>query len=236
MKWLIVLSVAALSVAAATSTATAATSFTCNSTLNGVTVGKLVVPDNGTCILVGSTTGDVMVGKNAYFEANASTIQGDVKSNESMTIYTHDGSSVSGSVKANKTGQVFLYDGSVGKAVKAQSVTGSGHVQVCGMSVGTDLLVQKAGTDILVGDALSSCGGNTIGGNLKVMKNVTDVELNVQNNTVGGSLTVSNNTGPSDKFVSNNSGAKNLQCGGNALPFVGSANIGFAKVKGQCTF
>src|SRR6186997_2638113 len=123
MKWLIVLSVAALSVLAATSTASAAASFTCNSTLNGVTVGKLVVPDNGTCILVGSTTGDVMVGKNAYFEANASTIQGDVKSNESMTIYTHDGSSVSGSVKANKTGQVFLYDGSVGKAVKAQSVT-----------------------------------------------------------------------------------------------------------------
>jgi hypothetical protein len=44
------------------------------------------------------------------------------------------------------------------------------------------------------------------------------------------------NTGPSDKFVSNNSGAKNLQLRRNALPFVGSANIGFAKVKGSATF
>lgn len=235
MKWLVVFSVAAMSVLAATSTAAAA-SFTCNGTLTGVNLGKVVVPDNGTCMLVGSTvTGDVKVGKNAYFEADATSIQGNVKANQSLTIYTHDGSTVSGGVKANKTTQVFLFDGSVGKDVQAQSITGSGHVQVCGMTIGHNILIQRAGTDILVGDSLAGCGGNTVSGNVKIMNNVTDVELDVQDNTIAGKLTVSKNTGPSDKWVVNNTGGKKIQCESNSAPFVGSPNSGFVQAQGQCT-
>jgi hypothetical protein len=235
MKWLVVLSVAAMSVLAATSTAAAA-SFTCSGTLTGVNVGKVVVLDNDTCTLVGSTvTGDVKVGKNAYFEADATSIQGNVKANQSLTIYTHDGSTISGSVKANKTTQVFLFDGSVGKDVQAQSITGSGHVQVCGMTIGHNVQIQKAGTDILVGDSLAGCGGNTVAGDVKIMNNFTDVELDVQDNAISGKLTVSKNTGPSDKLVVDNTGGKYLQCVNNSGPFVGSPNSGFAKASGQCT-
>ena len=235
MKWLFVLSTAVVSVLAATSTAAAA-SFTCNGTFTGVTVGKVVVPKDGTCTLVGSTvTGDVSVGKNAYFEANATSIQGNLKGNAGLTIYTHDGSAIGGSVKASKTTQVFLFDGNVGKDVQAQSIAGSGHVQVCGMTIGRNVQIQKAGTDILVGDSVAGCGGNTIGGDVKIMKNFTDVELDVQDNTIGGKLTVSHNTGPSDKLVVDNTGGTNLQCDSNSAPFVGGPNSGFASAKGQCT-
>ena len=237
MKWFVVVSIAALSVLAATSTAAAAAGFTCNGTFTGVTVSKVVVPDNGACTLVGSTvTGDVSVLTGAYFEANATSIQGNVKGNGGLTIYTHDGSTVSGSVKANKTTQVFLFDGSVRGNVQAQSITGSGHVQVCGMNIGKNVQIQKAGTDILVGDSLAGCGGNTIAGDLKIMNNFTDVELDVRDNTISGKLTVSQNTGPSDKFVLGNTGGQKLQCTKNSASFVGSPNSGFVQVAlGQCT-
>ena len=106
-------------------------------------------------------------------------------------------------VNANKTTQVFLFDGSVGGNVQAKSITGSGsgHVQVCGMTIGKNVQIQKAGTDILVGDSLAGCGGNTIGGNLQITNNFTDVELDVRDNTIAKNLTVSQNKGPSDKFV-----------------------------------
>src|SRR5262245_39402244 len=106
MKWIVVLSIAALSVLAAT-TATAAAGFNCNGTFTCVNVTKVVVPDNGACTLVGSAVaGDVTVQKGAYFEADGTSIQGNVKGNGGLTIYTHDGSTIGGSVKANRTMQI----------------------------------------------------------------------------------------------------------------------------------
>jgi hypothetical protein len=236
MKSLVVLSIAVLSVLAATSTAGAA-DYTCNGTLTGVTLKTVVVPNNGACTLVGSTVkGDVKVLANAYFEANATSIQGNVKGDQALTIYLHDGSTVGKSVKANKTAQVFLYDGSVHGSVQVQSYTGSGQVQVCGMTVDGNVKVQKTGTDILVGDVAAACGGNTIDGNVDVTNNVTDVELVVSDNTINGKLTVSKNTGLADKLVQLNTGGKKLMCLSNAAPFVGSPNSGFEDADGQCSF
>jgi hypothetical protein len=236
MRSLVVLAIAALSVLAATSTAAAA-AVTCNGTVTG-SFNDIVVPDNGVCVLVGSTvTGNVKVLKGAYFEADATSIQGNVKGSGGQTIYTHGGSTIGGNVKADKTTQIFLFDGSVDGNVQAQSISGSGRVQVCGMTIGKNVQIQKAGTDILVGDSLAGCDGNTIAGNLQITNNFTDVELDVQNNTIGGKLNVSKNTGPSDKFVANNTGGQKLQCDNNSGGlFVGSPNSGFAVVKaGQCS-
>jgi hypothetical protein len=235
MKSLVVLSIAVLSVLAATSTAAAA-DFTCNGTFTGVTLKKVVVPNDGACTLVGSTvTGDVKVRTNAYFEANATSIQGSVKADRALTVYLHDGSTVGKDVKADKTSQVFLWDGHVNKNVQVQSFTGSGQVQVCGMKVDGNVKVQKSGTDILVGDVLAACGGNTVGGNVDVTNNFADVELVVSDNTIGGKLTVSKNTGLADKLVQLNAGGQRLVCESNSAPFVWSSNTGFARVKGQCS-
>ena len=238
MKWLVVVSIAALSVLASTSTAAAA-GFTCNGVFSGATIKAVIVPDNGSCTLVGSTvTGNVDVRTGAYFEASATTIQGNVKGKDALTIFTHDGSTIGGSVKATSTTQVFLFDGSVGGSVQAgSSVENNGHVQVCGMTIGKKVQIKKGGTDILVGDSLAGCAGNTIGGNLEVTNNFTDVELDVQDNTISGNLVVSKNQGSSDKFVVNNTGGKKLQCDDNVAPFVGTPNSGWVTVKpgSQCT-
>jgi hypothetical protein len=234
MKWLVVFSIAALSVLAA-STAGAATALTCNRTVTGGTYNNVVVPRNGVCTLVGVTVRkDVKVQKNAYFEADATSIRGKVKANQAQTIYTHDGSTI-GSVEAIKTAQVFLYDGDVSKNVQVQSFTGSGRLQVCGMSIDGNVKVQRFSSDILVGDLLAFCDGNTIGGSVDISRNVTAVELVVRDNTISGRLTVSKNTGPSDKFVQTNTGGTNLNCEGNRGPFVGSPNSGFARVSARCS-
>ena len=236
MKWLVVFSIAALSVLAATSTAGAAAAFTCNGTFTG-TYDKVVVADNGACTLVDSSvTGDVKVQKGAYFEADNTSIGGNVKGSGGLTIYTHNGSTIAGNVKADKTTQVFLYDGAVEGQVQAKSITGAGRVHLCGMTVGKNVQIEKASGDILVGDPGAGCGGNSIAGDLKIINNVTDVELDVQGNAIGKKLMVSKNTGLSDKWVVNNTGGQKLQCDNNAGPFVGSPNTGFAVVKaGQCS-
>ena len=154
-----------------------------------------------------------------------------------MTIFTHDGSTIGGNVKANSTTQVFLFDGSVGGSVQAgSSVTNDGHVQVCGMTISKNVQIKKGGTDILVGDSLVGCGGNTIGGDLQLTNNFTDVEFDVRDNTISGNLIASKNQGSSDKFVVNNTGGKKLQCDDNVAPFVGTPNSGWAAVKtgSQC--
>jgi hypothetical protein len=237
MKWLVVFSIAALSMLAATSTAGAAAAFTCDGTFASGAYNKVVVPDNGACTLVDSTvTGDVKVQKGAYFEADNTSIGGNVKGSGGLTIYTHNGSTVGGNVKADKTTQVFLYDGAVDGQVQAKSITGAGRVHLCGMTVGKNVQIDKASGDILVGDSGSGCGGNSIAGDLKITNNITDVELNVQGNAIGKKLMVSKNTGPSDKFVVNNTGGQKLQCDNNSALFVGSPNTGFAVVKaGQCS-
>ena len=241
MKWFAVVSVAALSVFASSTVAAAdeGKAFECNGLFTGGTINKVVVPDNAVCTLVGSTVvGGVDVRTDAYFEADGTSIGGDIKGKEAGTIYTHNGSTIDGSVKSNGALQLFLFDGSVGGGVQAgSSVSNGGHVQVCGMDIGKKVQIKKGGTDILVGDALNGCGGNSIGGDLQITDNFTDVELDVQDNTIGGKLTVSKNQGPSDKIVVNNAGGKSLQCFDNDAPFVGSPNSGFASVKvgSQCT-
>jgi len=238
MKWLVVLSFAALSVLASTAAAAEGKGFTCDGMFTGATIDNVVVPANGACTLVGSTvTGGVDVRTGAYFEADGTAIEGNVKANGALTIYTHDGSAIGGGVKASKTAQVLLFDGSVGGNVQAGSSLPDGQVQVCGMTIGKSVQIKKAATDILVGDSLAACGGNSITGDLKIMDNVTDVELDVRENAIGGNLIVLKNQGAADKFVINNTGGKKLQCDNNSASFVGTPNSGFLTVKpgGQCT-
>jgi hypothetical protein len=238
MKWLPAACVAVVSGLAATSTAAAA-DFQCAGTFTGQTFAKIVVPDNAVCTLVGSTvTGDVKVMENAYFEANATSIQGSVKGSKALTIYAHDGSTIGKDVNVKQTSQLFLFDGDVDGNVQAKSsIQSFGHVQICGMDIGRNVNVQKGGTDILVGDTLAGCGGNSVGGNVLIQNNFTDVELVVRDNSISGKLTVSKNVGPSDKFVQGNTGSgKNIQCKNNGGPFAGSPNSGFVVKPGdQCT-
>lgn len=215
--------------------------FKCNGTFTGITVRHLTVKPDDSCTLIRSTvTGDVSVRTNAYFEANNTSIGGDVEGKSALTVFIRDGSSVGGDVETKRTPQLFVFTSTVTGDIEAKNaISDSGHVQVCGVNVlEGDILVKKVGGDVLVGDPLAAdCPGNTVDhGSVWIERNVTDDELVVRGNNIPeGSLDVSDNTGPSDKFVQTNTGGKRLTCNDNAAPFVGSPNTGWAFTQGQCS-
>jgi cytoskeletal protein CcmA (bactofilin family) len=215
--------------------------FKCDGTFTGITVRRVTVKPNDSCTLNRSTvTGDVKVRTNAYFEANDTSIGGDVEGKSALTIFIRDGSSVGGDVEAKRTPQLFLFTSTVTGDIEAKNaISESGHVQICGVHIlEGDILVKGVGGDVLVGDPLTEgCPGNTVDhGSVWIERNVTDIELVVRGNTIlEGSLDVSDNTGPSDKFVQTNTGGKRLTCNDNGSPFVGSPNTGWAFTQGQCS-
>jgi len=211
----------------------------CNGTLTGQTIpDDLVVPENGTCIIVNSTVGDdVRVGKNAYFQSTGSTIGGHVEGSRSQTIFIDTGSTVGDGVESLRTAQLFVYGSTVKGEVEAWRNTDA--VQICGSTIDGRVHVHQSGQDILIGDPLAvSCAGNTVlnGHDVKVHDNSTDNELVVRGNTLqGGDLEVEDNSGTSDKAVQNNIGnGGEIDCRGNENPFTGTPNSGFAQSKGQC--
>jgi hypothetical protein len=237
MRKLLLVVVLAATGLLATAAPAVADDFECNGVFAGATFDNVVVPENGACTLVGSTVrGNVKVLTNAYFEANATRVIGNVEGDRALTIFVHEGSQVGGNVQGDKTAQVFLFDSDVaGNAEAKESIEDFGAAQVCGMSIGGNVEVQKMGTDVLVGDPLAlDCAGNTVEGNIKVEENFTDVELTIRGNTVRGNLEVFKNEGPSDKAVQSNTGGEKLTCKENSPPFVGSPNPGFQEYEGQC--
>jgi hypothetical protein len=209
--------------------------LTCEATVTGVTVDEVVVPENAACTLIDVTVaGDVKVASNAFLEARNTTIGGNVRGNQALTVFLDTGTTVGRSVKADRTTQVFIFNVAVGGEVDIEGTTEV--AQVCGTTVQRgDLEIERSGTDLLVGDPQAkSCAGNTVGGDLEIERNFTDVEFVVRGNTVGGDLEVERNAGPVEKFVQDNVGGDELECERNETPFTASGNVGFRRVEGQC--
>jgi cyclophilin family peptidyl-prolyl cis-trans isomerase len=210
----------------------------CNGTLTGQTIpDDLIVPDNGSCVLVNSSVGDdVKVGENAFFQATGSQIGDDVSAFNSQTVFIDTGTTVGDDLRAFGTPQVFVFGASVGDRLL---VTGSDDkVQICGSTLNGRSTVANSGRDILIGDPQAvDCAGNTIanGHSLTVADNFTDVEFVVRGNTFqGGDLRVIGNEGPVEKFVQDNTGGDELECFGNDDPFTATGNT-FASEDGQCS-
>jgi hypothetical protein len=231
-----VIVIASLSMAA---TAGASSAQTCNGTFTGATFESVVVPNDDVCILVDSqVNGNVTVRSRAYFESNNTDVTGSVTSLLANTLFIHEGSTVGGNVNALLTDNVFLFDSSVGGAANVLGTPASraGRVNVCGMTVDSNINVLFSGTDILVGDPLTTgCAGNSAR-NATIAGNFVDVELIVRGNTIQRQLEVSLNRGPADKRVELNMGTapnSELTCGLNQSPFAAAANL-FARRAGQC--
>lgn len=233
---LLAVAVVAMLAMAPTASASGGTT-TCNGTFTGATFNNISVPTDGTCILIASdVNGSVFVGKRAYFEASATTIDGSVTGLFAGTIFLHDGTSVGGSVTGFLTQQIYLFDSSANNVTVIGSPTADGIVNLCGNNVNRDVTVVFSGTDILIGDPLTiDCGGNTIGDDLYVVANKVEVELIVRGNTIGDDATVSYNKGPADKAVEGNIGGDRLSCKGNTSPFTAALNVGWNSKSGQCS-
>jgi hypothetical protein len=212
----------------------------CNSGDTPVTVnvpGDLVVPENGVCVITGSTVGgNVFVGKGGFFQSSNSQIAGDVRAKRSNGLFLDIGTTVGDEVEASNTFTVDVFGSSVGTDLEVSR--SSVHVHICGNVVGDDVEVTSSGTEIQVGDpGDGGCAANTVGDDIEVERNnVSDFGLLVvRGNTVTDDLEVNHNRGSAEKFVQNNTGGDRLECRGNEQPFVGAPNAGFAFVEGdQC--
>lgn len=215
--------------------------FVCNGTYTGVWVRDLVVPPSGVCLLTNSIIdGGVAVRSNGDFEAGTTSIRGDVQADGAQTVYVYAGSTVNGDINTDATSQTQIFDSSVTGEVRVQQ--GTGQVYLCNDTVGWGIAVRGSGPNILVGDHLDpNCPGNVVNqGNIVVSDNATYVELSVGDNSVPhGSIFVTNNqgtpVGTSGENVQGNQGGYALVCEGNASPFLGSPNPGWAQYVGQCS-
>jgi hypothetical protein len=207
---------------------------TCNGTLTGVTLGDVVVPPNGVCILTNSVVnGQVDVLKDAYFQATNTQITEDVNGEHAQTVFIDNGSSA-GSVEGDTTAQIFVFSATVNGDVDSDH--GTNEVEICGSTVKGTATVQDlhgGGNEILIGDPANGCASNTLK-NVEVDHNSTDILLSIRGNSISGNATVSHNNGSSDKFVQANNGGKTLKCVGNASPFVGGPNGVWTSKQGQC--
>ena len=218
------------------SSAFAAPNLNCTGVVVGGTYNDVTVPDNQACQLNGTIVENNAKAKhNSYLEINGGSVGHDVTGDNSTTVYLHDGVTVANNVNTKKTQQALLFDSSA-KGINVNDTPKTfGQVNVCGMSVSADLVVQNSGSDILVGDPLTvDCAGNSVGDDLKVLKNQTDVELIVRGNSVNHDIQVNDNKGPSDKAVESNTAGHKIDCHGNQAPFTASANTAPEK-KNQCS-
>jgi hypothetical protein len=213
----------------------AAATFSCNEVVTGGTYDNVTVPKDGICTLIDSTvTGSVEVKSNAYFEAGNTDIAGKVRANRSLTLFIDSESTVGRDVKADDTAQVFVFNAEVTRGIDVDDATEV--VQICGNLVADgDIRVTDSATDILVGDPVSDCGGNTLtNGDIETHRNFTEVEFVVRGNTVGDDIEVYRNRGPIEKIVSDNSGGDDIECYRNEDPFTATGNTGWNDKRGQC--
>jgi hypothetical protein len=205
---------------------TAATTTTCTGALSHTTTANLVVPAGAVCRVSGSTVnGSVTVNGDAYFEAWSTKIKGTVHATGALTVFLHDQTSVSGSVLVEGASQLFLYKTTVGGTVSVSRTVGPGfgHVQVCDTRAG-GIDVRASGPDVLVGDPLGGCPGNSVKKDVSIVGNSATSELQVSGNTVAGSLAVTDNTGGAPKNVMNNVVQGRVDLSNNTAPFDSSNN------------
>jgi len=212
----------------------------CNSGDTPVTVnvpGDLVVPENGVCVITGSTVGgNVFVGRGGYFQSSNSQIAGDVRAKRSNGLFLDVGTTVGDEVEVSNTFTVDVFGSSVGDDIEVERA--SVQVHICGNLVGDDIEVESSGPEVQVGDPGQDCGANTVGDDIEIERNDLPAGfgvLAVRGNTVADDLEVNNNRGGGDKFVTDNTGGDRLVCEGNEDPFTGSPNAGFASSEGQCS-
>jgi hypothetical protein len=187
----------------------------------GVVTGahdNVVVPSGASCFVV------------------AAQIRGNLKAEPGSVVIDVRGSEIRGNVQGDTFQSFDLHNSTVGGNVQLKKF--SQNVQVCASQIRQDLQVEEGNGRVLVGgeSCLPVGGGNTVGENLQVYKNVvTDPTfgMDVDANTVGKNLQVYENRGPALKTVQGNVVGQIVQCFKNEMPFIGGPNIAPEK-QGQC--
>jgi len=150
-----------------------ASGTTCNGVYVGTFSGNITVSSGQSCIfLKGGVTGNITETGGNLGLSNA-TIGGSIQ----ITAGTY---SIGLTTKIN------------GNFTAQNIPTGAAQNQLCGASVGGNLVFQSVGTAATIGAGTPACPGNSITGSVTLQSNKAAVALT--GNTVKGSLTDQNNT------------------------------------------
>jgi hypothetical protein len=182
----------------------------CNGVYSGSFSGNISVSNGQSCIfLSGGVSGNVTVNGGVFSLRNTS-VGGNVQATGG-TLSVGPGSTITGDLEVQN--------------VRSGTVLN----EVCGATVKGNVGFQNNGVGAQIGSATpSSCGGNTISGNLQVQNNTAPTTID--GNRVGGNLQDQNNTALTQVFGNTVTG--NLQCQNNST-ITGGGNTAKQK-QGQC--
>jgi len=141
-KLTVLLGVSFIALVTATSPAAARSQFTCNGGYQFVTVGDLVVPPSGTCLISLSTVeGNVTVMKGGYIRASATQIGGNVKGHDALRVYLDGATRVTGDVEVKGTKETILVDSQFGDVRVQGTPNGGGDIHFFNNSIAFYLLI-----------------------------------------------------------------------------------------------
>jgi hypothetical protein len=168
-----------------------ATAATCNGNYNGTFKGNLTVSPGQNCSFYsGGVTGNVTVNGGNLVLTKA-TVTGNLTIQGSSSFSIGQGTSITGNLTIS------------------QVASGSTASEICGVTIGGNLIIDSNAIPMMVGSPVDFCWSNVIGQNATIQNNTAEVTVN------------------------DNDVKKNLSCTGNAH-ITGSTNTA-AKKLGQCS-
>ena len=198
----------------------------CSGVLGPVAVANVVVPGHASCQMNGTqVSGDVVVETGGVLRVAINTaIAGDVgcRRCDWLGIFETD---VGGSVRAIAAGEAVF--------VEISSVVG--NLEIVGGAAGAPITITRGS---VFGDLFLSRNGGSlemtreeVGGDARIVDNVSPVGFSLQENIIGRDLLFSRNSGPS--ALNSNSIGESLGCFENSPSPTGSGNVAL-ELTGQC--
>jgi hypothetical protein len=193
---------------------------TCNGTLSGGPYFGVVVPADGSCLLINALViGNVEARSGSQLIARSDRIIGNVIADHARTVQVFDGLVVG----------AITMDGVFGDFPPS----GVSEVVVADLTVVGSITVTHSTGTILVDRNRVLAGNVTVTENFIPPFILFPSNLTVRLNRVTGDVTVSENVGPGDKLVHSNEVSGTVACVQNQEPFLGGPNSARRTV-GQC--
>ena len=194
----------------------------CVGVLTGV-FERVVVPAGAMCGLTNSIVEkDVVALEHSVLGMSFTSVGGDLKGKKADVIQVQE-VTIGGNVDVRNGGSHPLF---IEVVLCGVTVT-RGHMHVQNMT---------GGIQIGLASQPQFCSTpSRIGGHLELKENLITAArmMSVRGNMVGGDGKIFKNEGPGTKVVQSNTFAKQLDCKGNAAPFVGGPNVA-RRTEGQC--
>jgi len=182
--------------------------LSCQGVVGGGVVGNVEVKRGESCVLTGvRVRGNMKVLEGATLELVGGTVEGNVDGDKAFAVEVR-GTRVDGNIQIQESGFASITDATVGGSIQVKKTSNPG-----------DGVVLVVGTTVL-------------GGNIQIEDNQVGT-LEVSGNVVWGNLQVVKNLGGGEKVIAGNKVAQNLQCDGNAFPFIAEDNAAGQR-EGQC--